>query len=724
MKLTQIKNTSAYPIRVFTPDTVPPACLYYDLDINSPETLLLQFTEPVREDSLILADIMLYNSVFKVPVSFTATNRRVSIYNQTALQVIISQQDIYALKYIYKRNGLLDLLFFQDNAVYDFSGNFIQGNGVGTLQPDVKISLRRFTADTSTPVLLSAVLDLSVGQLTLQYSEPIDITVLVANHIIFLPYANYSYLNGTNFSTSISYASSVHTTANETLTEQMADTALRIKNTIIHTKSSGHQIQLTDYSVIETNDQYAVVIDMALYARDINIIKEQTYVATSKNDTFLAIYGVSDLFGNIVSDPLIVPITKFIPDNNLLIVTAFDYLPHASVLNTGSPTTDTTLINIYFQNTVELDSFNCTDFLFTSSPYVSSKTSVVKLPLLHQSQCQVLSTDNTHVVSFSVLSSYFTSLQPVSTDTANQNLYISVPTVTASSTRSINNKYLAPIVLTRAIQTGPRILKFTLDMNTRELVLVFSKSVQLFTGAYNNTQLGFFSTSTKFDFFCFNATSSSQFLTPYVDKTNASSTSASVAHMYGHSFNDSIAKLYLSVDEINSIKLLDITQSTLALVAKNHLVKDVDNVWVTPLPVPPAVSQASSSIHARLLLTPVKFAPDNVRPALVSWDLDVGNGLIIMHFPEPIRTSSVQVRQITFMASNYSLTEMDAINSQFLQSLNSTDTTLDLSYTLTGIDNDNNNNNTSYSCCVIIIFKMTNFVFSTLRLLTNLLLLL
>lgn len=673
MKITNVLNTSALAVRVFTPDTVAPACLTFDLHLNPPEQLIIYFSEPVREDSLFLPSMFVRNKLFKVDVSFSTFNRQVQLIKHTQVIVNISSRDIYYLKFILHTGGLTNEIFFNEQAVFDFSGNYMLGNGVGQSLPNLVIPIRQFIADTSKPIVLTSVLDLGLGTLTLQYNEPIDTSVLLPAYIVLLPYADYSYLNE-----SASYFPNITASGNSNISSNvnssMLDSTL-LAEVVISVNKSGIAIQLTEYTLVGSGTNYAVVADLGLYQHDLNILKEQTRVGTSVNNTFVAIYGVSDIFGNLISQTQIFQLSKFVPDESLLLVQAFDYLPHVYSGNSGNANTDKTIINVYFANTVDVSTFNCSQLQFSTSPYIPATLSVSKLPILRLSQCQVESVENAHFITVNILSSYFASFEPVSKDTSNQNLYLSIPTVDKlASTLSTSGRSLAVIPLTQAIQAGTRILKFTVNMNTRKIVFIFSKQVQLLTGNYNHSNLGFYSSLTKFSFFCPSNTSQQSALEPF-----QSSVAAGFDQLT--SYNDSIAALTLSVDEMNSMKELDVSQSSLSLLVSNHFLRDVTGVWVAPQPLPDSTLAVN-----RQLLHPIKFVADNVRPRIVSFDYNDGLHALQLHFDEPIRGSTVVVTQIALMSSNYSLDALDAVNAQYMAAHNITQLNVNqlLSFQLTG----------------------------------------
>ena len=248
--------TSSNPL-VFTTDSTRPVLLSYTLDLNS-GLLRLLFSEAVNVNP-ISGLVQLQNSATSPTTSVTLTALSINETTASALKTItLSVADQLSIN----ANPMLattisnTYLVLQDDFVSDLSGNLISPNA-SALQASMLV------IDTTAPTITSSVLNLDLGTLFLEFSEPVDSTSVDLSAV---------FISGVLRSNRYSLAGSVITNSNSfrSWTMQLAPTSL-----------NGIKV---DSQVCSTRDSCYVVLSGAAF-RDIsgNMIIATSAAVTSLN---------------------------------------------------------------------------------------------------------------------------------------------------------------------------------------------------------------------------------------------------------------------------------------------------------------------------------------------------------------------------------------------------------------------------------------------------------
>jgi hypothetical protein len=189
-----------------------------------------------------------------------------------------------------------------------------------------------------------------------------------------------------------------------------------------------------------------------------------------------------------------------------------------------------------------------------------------------------------------------------------ESTWIAVPSGSVISGTSGNT--LVEIKQRDARRVGPSIKKYTIDMDSGEIVFVFSREVSRLTN-FNASAIGFYSeyaleTEVKLD-------SGYAILDPFFDDSGN---------------DDVIARLTLTANDLSLIRLLYPSSDTLYLFMDSGSVVDTDGQDLVP------ISKESKFI-------PANFLVDDKRPVLLNITLDFSEEYILMEFDEPILPESI-----------------------------------------------------------------------------------
>ena len=119
------------------------------MNLNSPESIVLYCNEPMFPLSIALDSFLFGNNVYGTKIPLSPSNRQVRIVNVTNILINISSADIYLIKDVTRQTGILNQLYFTENAIKDFSGNSVLSN-IGK----TPILINSFTPDISPPYVV------------------------------------------------------------------------------------------------------------------------------------------------------------------------------------------------------------------------------------------------------------------------------------------------------------------------------------------------------------------------------------------------------------------------------------------------------------------------------------------------------------------------------------------------------------------------------------------
>ena len=421
------------------------------------------------------------------------------------------------------------------------------GNSYAGNDADHMVSIDLIVSDTSAPKLLSFVLDLSRKIILLTFDEVIDTNTLRPTNVLLLSSSN---------------------------------------------ASSSTSMRLSNYSVVYPSTTNLVSIDFGLYVFDALQLEMIPHLCTNASDSFIELFGVHDFFGNAL-DTTVYPSSQVIADEISPVLQSFDFTPL-------SAKTSSVIITLYFSKAISIATFQCSDFSFgTAATLIASTESVV----LQKGECVASTVTDSRVVSFTIPSA----LSHTSLLGASQfSTYIFVSSGTNITDLKGN---LLATGASVALEVGPHLIAYTLDMNAGHLVMVFSKPVNR-SAPFNSSCVGFVSETTGLSM-------------------SLDSTIPRLGHYLVDSPTlDSIAVVQLSSKDLLQLKSLNSGVPKTFIILHSNALTDSLGLFVVPV----GISEKFSSGFT---------APDTQPPNIVSFELDMGLETITIVFDEPIQSVSV-----------------------------------------------------------------------------------
>lgn len=575
-------SRGAIELRYFYPDITPPICESFSLDLSK-GFLDLYFTEPIDLFSIQYSGITLFSSIDGAFITLTGQGATQvgELVNQTVAHIPFATADLIAVKRAFRQGKVLDRLVLQDGSIIDLSMNELIGN-----DPAHPILAHLIVNDTVPPTVLSYVVDLSTFIFTITFDEEIDLSTFHPYNLYLLPHNNLS------------------------------DITYLQNNPGLPASSSYNLLQLSNYTIItlDTEDARVVYLDLEFLAYDqyqVEILmtsfpsSDRVFSANRWNISSLVIEFVEDIFGNQISSSLLVsPPTSVIPRTKSLNVDSYDV-----IIGSGA----TSFFNIYFSNVINISTFDCTDYVL-----ISDRASSPAFTLsFTKSDCHIASNKNDRFVAVELATSLFTSIVGHQLSTT----FLIVPTQT-SKTKDLYGNSLTQIIFSSAMVPGPNLLKASLDMNHRRLVLVFSMWMDVSTTDIE-----------KFTFISAVASSTGATNITYTMQSSiatAYSTSFDSAEYYPERnkrlhINESVVLIHLSQQDFFNLQVLDVQPRKIYL-----------NI----------ASGAMFSPYSRSVISNNRFiiqrlVEDTIVPQIVNITLDMGTQQLILQMSEPIRSSSI-----------------------------------------------------------------------------------
>ncbi|KAL5489594.1 hypothetical protein EMCRGX_G018704 [Ephydatia muelleri] len=746
--LVPISTSAALQASNFTDDSVPPALVAYSLNMSS-EVLTLTFTETVRISTFdaILLTLSSSSPLTKTSQSYTLSGGIIMQDNSYIVSLILILPDLNEIKRILPLAVSANTTFLTalNGTVRDMSGN-----------PSLPVQLLKvsvFAEDLVPPSLESFNLDLNTGVLTLMFSETVNTSSLDVTQITFQNLANLSgasvpttfALTNASFATSnnsativvqiaptdlnslkqlYTLASSVLTTYiaitqgliadmnknpvipipstsallvsvyvydrnppslqqfdlnintsqlvlrfNETVNRQSLYTAAITLQSSRNTSGPLNTFTLTAHSSSLSSNSTSVTVDIG--AVDLNNLKKLTAVATSINNTYLSLNysAIADMQGNAVVQ---------IPGTNALQVTTFVRNTVLPRLIAFSFDANAGIVVLTFTETVMASSLNVSAVTLQSGAVLVPGNGYILIPGTRPQRTGTNSTDGPVLT-------VLLGIQDLNAIKAVPALAKSINSTFLSANSSaimdMAGLSLVPIPITSALQasqytadtTPPVLLAFSLNMSSGVLQLTFDETVNV--NSLNVTQV---------------IVQSGPLLTPassFVQLSGLGSVSAA---------NSTLVSLVLSHDDLNQIKLL----TALATSPNNTFLQLLPRA-VFDMAIPPNYVQGTT-----LQIQPQAYTPNLVSPVLLSFSVDVNQGLVELNFDEVVRASSLNVTGITLLAAvpayyysfSTNATSLNATNSTLVNSTSNTTVTAKLvlrspvaNYTLTGGSTNSSN---------------------------------
>ena len=550
--------------------------VYFLSDFMDPATIpsfVLNFFENVTADN--------QTDVISNMTAFTQ-NQPLAQFNSFLLIVYLSRDDLNEIKKLTSlaTNNADSYLSITSTAVLD-----MVGNNVTAIASVAAKMTSGYTMDTTEPVLLSYDLDIDAGNLTITFSETVNVSTLDVTQLTF------------------------HNTRN-----------IWSSDYVNYTLRSFPPYPNTSTSVTP-NDPVVIV---QIGHEDLDSLKNIRNLATAQNNTFLSwtLSTIDDMAGNDVigREPQFGRhVALFSPDTTPPKLVSFDL-----DLNDGR-------LILTFSETVKIrDSLNVTEITLLSFPddldnplFEYSLTSS-ESPLLGSSSID----DDSRVV-FIMLS--FVDLNAVKyrslLATDNRTTFLSITNLTVVDLAD-NEVVEVPPLMAQPVRiftedsTPPVLVNFTLDMDASQLILTFnetvnSSSLQVEYLTLQNSEL-----ANTLDYH-----SSPYSLTSGEGETNTTSD------------NDHILVIHLGPIDRNEIKrrrnlAVGINSTFLSLMPK--AIRDMNDNLVTP------INDGSALMAAN-------FIPDGTPPTLTDFSIDMDEGQLVLTFDETIRADTLNISELTLL---------------------------------------------------------------------------
>ena len=309
-------NTISNGVRVsrFTPDTTPPELVAFDFDLNR-GVIVLTFNDPINASSLNAAAITLQSSLVLPNDQHSVSNQSfTSSPDGLVIVVHLSSFDLNIMKYFFTVCSAILNCYI---TLTPFVASDLNGLQTVPISNGSALSVTTFTADRTSPVLLSWELDMDSAALTLIFSESV---------------------NGFT-----------------------ADpTQLTLQSTS-EVNGFTEAISLTDSSISMIPFSGALI---RLSRNDLNAIKRFTNLGTESRNSFLSFSArfISDMSGNrVVPIPssMAVPVESFTADTTPPLVLDFSINITSGVLS------------LTFDETVNISSFDFTGLTLLNRPLMN-----------------------------------------------------------------------------------------------------------------------------------------------------------------------------------------------------------------------------------------------------------------------------------------------------------------------------------------------------------------
>ena len=578
-----IINGRALSVKKFTADDHNPILIGFDLDLNV-GTLKLTFNETVNVSSLAVENISLKPETLSLDVfTFNSTSETLSHSpNQPVVLIQIGSED---LNEIMRR---LDLATNENNTYLELSTLSIQDTNQNTVIPTT-LSVTIFTKDITSPVLTSYIFDLNEGRLHLTFSE----TVL-------------------------------HQTLNFTEITLQAEKSL---------SASVSTLNLSGGTLLTPRD--GISLSIKLTKVDLDTIKSFRTLAMNRYSTFITLTEnvVADASENklvAVEAANASMVSVFIHDTTNPILRSFDLDMNIGTLQmTFSETVDTAMLMLIFltvQNSVIMNnsfSFQSSTWSTELGPVVYINISKFDLDLLKE---------NRHVATD--ISSTYISLT---------NLTIADTSGNAIAPISDENAQKAALYVHDVI--SPVLEMFELDMDSGELTLYYSETVDIFSldptkiTFQNDAATAF--TLTGGDVTLVDSTVGHVQLT--TDDQNelkrledlstctTSDTFISLTSNWSEASTSSADFLLGSVNGSQSEALVENMSSF-----SDHVLDMAGNPVV------------AINTEIALQVTSTGCTEDTTRPMLANFTLNMHNGTLTLTFDETVNSSTLDLIEITF----------------------------------------------------------------------------
>ena len=606
--LVPISSNDALQVSNYTNDTTRPNLINFDLDIDAGR-LTLTFDETVRAGSLNVSQIALQNNATS---SFTSSYNLIdsmgSFVDSTVIEVSLSFFDINQLKRI-RNLASVDPGFNSQTSSGSGSGTLTVSGSIPSFGGETEQQGNTFisiTADAIEDMNFNAVNEipqgdaLSVGDITLDTTQP-ELAAFDFN------------LNTEQLTL--------------TFTETVDMQTLQLEAFTIIGSSPSENYTLTGGST-PSEDDYIIVVQLSI--DDVNNIKRDLNVAVDSASTqlYLSPTAILDMNGNRLnfSEPL--GVRNFTADTMSPVLVSFDL------------DLDLNLLLLTFNETVRVQTLDVTEITLQNSAEANFSDPTTFRVL----QDGVFFNADDPVV--------IISLQPNDTNyiktfidfaTSENSTFVSFSNVTIADTNGNPVTYIPPGNASQVSNftedtTSPFLVSYELDLTLEEIRLTFDETVNV------------------------NSFDAARIELIGVRNSSFRLTGGVIAALQ----NDTTITLTLTTSDLNEIKRIEAlaTNTTNTFLSFDQaLLVDMNANYI-------------QEITTDLPLPPVEFIPDFIDPELVSYHLDMNEGLLHLTFSETVRVATLVPQSFSLQSANDSNNISYTLMSGYSDSSNSPEITL------------------------------------------------
>ena len=415
--------SQAIQVSTFTSDASPPNVVGFSLDMDT-GVAVVTFDDVIIGNTFDVNALTFQSGMFRVPLEWHAlsqTSSSNSIADGFEITINFGGDDLNRLKQIRNLTTNSDSSYLTLMATL---ADDVNGVDVIAITDGNALKASQFTPDSSRPALSRWTFDLNVGQIVMTFTETVDILRLQPSQI-----------------------------------------------TLLAGQGSSNSYTLTGFSSLVPPDadfRFAIHLN----EQDSNFIKARTTLGTGRDNSFLSFTrnAIQDMNGNdvfAISASNALQVDTYIPDNA------------NPVLRSFSLDTNTGLLQVIFDETVNASTFNVTALTFVNRAFQPT-VSYMLADSRH-------SNTNSAVIDISLTSRDLNALNAIdSLATSSSDTFI---TATLYTVRDMNKNPLSEITADSALQialsgyirdtTSPFLAEFTLNMSSEQLILTFSETVSV-----------------------------------------------------------------------------------------------------------------------------------------------------------------------------------------------------------------------------------------------------
>lgn len=597
LKSIEIASDSALYRNLYIPDTSLPRLEYFNINLDD-GMIELYFNKPIVLPTINRQGIIFITSLgITIPLSdntvISYSEYNATIYsNRTVIDLKLSTDQLNDVKYHLTLSNI-DTCLMTASTITDFSGNKNTAH---------KASLGTIQNDTTAPILLNFIVNMETYQLIFQFDEYLDLSILSPYNFYFIK---------------------IFDNASDILSSNDLSTGIYIDVSGIRTNISYYPLfSVSPYSYVYRNASDSIILDLLNYQMD--IFKLETIsrdyeidIFSNVNNSFIMATSnsLSDFFGNSISSRnIIFQANVFIPNQSLVELLSFTYISSMRI------------IRMYFSKIINVNAFNCSDFMFQNSSTLSGKSFD-----LSSHDCHTLTIKNSSAVSFVVDDMAITSMES-SIFSSEATTYLSMRNDSLSM-RDIYGYEIKRIEATNALRMGSQLLHWLLDINSLELLLIYSAPMNA-SYYMNGSCIGFVSSTTSESIqLSENMISLKPLVYPYVSSFFPYEITNSSLPLR----NSSMVSMKLSDRDIARLKIFGIDQSNRYLLVNDGCFKDIYEQHAMPTTI-------KDKLSAMIIVA------DSVSPLIVNSTLDLGAETLSIHFNEPIDEGSFIVTLFTLQA--------------------------------------------------------------------------